>query len=391
MCLSARTGVEDPILLKCNRCGARSGYADPITRAFSAAFAQLSLGAVPTSPLAFDGIKWADFRAADCKTEGDWMRYWTRVGLLQYKSQSHSALHHDSCFKKGLVCRYKCPHIPCEEPSFKPGTFLCVAEPPFTRDLRESVRVLYVEFGVLAPERRKIRAINILDKRRDPFSFITTSNNPIAAITRANNNIRYVRDHHMSVYLGMYLTKSKRVSTDATADSIAAIMKYQSRRAVKRMTDAKDIPAGVRAEQCAASDVKEIIVNTKFKDGLGMMQCAVRGRTAGEAVGAQMAAYLILGGRVFQFSHDFAPMPLAQAYDYLQGNTIRAVVGRKGGVFSSFMDYAFRPDELNSMCWYEYLSHYRLAKKPKQRKSDNKNDANDGTYCDAYDKRMYPR
>lgn len=231
--------------------------------------------------------------------------------------------------------------------------------------LNASVCVLLV-FDKLE-NRRVLKAINLTDKRRAPFSFMTTSNSAISCVTRSNNNIRPVRDHHMSLYLGMYLTKSKRESSDSTSDTIAAIVKYLNRKDAPSVAGDQNHASGSTNTSSSSSSSRDSVPADRdaFRSGLGLMQCAVRGRTAGEAIGAQMAAYLVLGGHCFEFSHEFTALPLRQAYALLKGDDINGSVGANGTVYVTYNDYRCRPDELEDMTWYEYSAQYKMVKKSK--------------------------
>jgi hypothetical protein len=171
----------------------------------------------------------------------------------------------------------------------------------------------------------------------------------------------------MSLYLGMYLTKSKRESSDSTSDVIAAIVKYVNRRAVSSVAgDQNNTPGANLPSSVIPSSAGNLAVPANrdaFRSGLGLMQCAVRGRTAGEAVGAQMAAYLVLGGHCFEFSHEFTVLPLRQALALLKGEQIHASIGPNGKLFVTYNDYRFRPNQLEEMNWYEYSSQYKTVKK----------------------------
>ena len=91
-----------------------------------------------------------------------------------------------------------------------------------------------------------------------------------------------------------------------------------------------------------------------------------------EAVAAQPAALFLLKGTSFIFSHEFAPLPVNQGVAYLEGKSIRATLGNAKYFKSSVLDYANRPSELESVCWYEFLSEYAVVPVKKKRKTQER-------------------
>ena len=104
-----------------------------------------------------------------------------------------------------------------------------------------------------------------------------------------------------------------------------------------------------------------------FTHGLSEMMSAVRGLSAPLSVASQACAYWLLDGRTFESSHESALLPVEQAVSYLSGDPIRVLVGIRGVILASILDYVYRSSvaPFDQMCWYEYLMKYtiRLGKK----------------------------
>ena len=68
----------------------------------------------------------------------------------------------------------------------------------------------------------------------------------------------------------------------------------------------------------------------------------IHAATSGETIGAPMASFTLIGGKVFEMSQETAILPLNQALAFLRKEDIHASVSRNGTIYASIHDYAFR-------------------------------------------------
>ena len=179
------------------------------------------------------------------------------------------------------------------------------------------------------------------------YMYLTAGNIDLAHSFMCNLNVSYIKNSLLSLYLAGYQTKVSKENSNAIKKALGNALRHFHRS--RQNEDAGGEPRAA------------------FSEGLGRVCSALRGHTGDEAVGAQMAAFLLQGRNVFEYSHDFAYLPLAQGLAFLYGHGIStsfSVSTRSGersfrvpGVF----DYVYRPVELSGLSWWDFLEWYELV------------------------------
>lgn len=104
----------------------------------------------------------------------------------------------------------------------------------------------------------------------------------------------------------------------------------------------------------------------------------IHASTSGETIGAPMAAYTLLGGKIFRMSHDTAVLPLNQALAFLKREELYASLSRGGTVYASIYDYVYRNNtdpRIERMNYWEFTATQQLCPLSKH----NQNEPSTGT------------
>ena len=120
------------------------------------------------------------------------------------------------------------------------------------------------------------------------------------------------------------------------------------------------------------------IARSEFSKGLGKLCSAVHAQTGDEIIGGQMAAHLLCGGHIFNFSHQFATIAPMSGVGVLQEDEIQGNLLANGKFANGALDYFYRPRDLDNMDWWSFVSQTELvpksAKKSKESKDNSDSD-----------------
>ena len=278
----------NPESLKCTACGAAYGAQDVLLRAITNGFDRLNLGPFPDITMSrsdivqsFERIKWA-IQIDSSVQRPEAVNHDARLlrnAAIWYDNNAHDPRHRLSCYKKGAsACRYHVPHISVKETNIS------------------------LEVG----DNGEVSGL-IIDSKRSPANmYITPGNASIMETLFCNNNVQYVKNCKLSLYYAAYHTKVSKENSNAVGRALHSALRHLNRGEQRNVDDG------------APS-------RTPFADGMGRLLSAVRAHTSCEVVGAQLAAYLLLGHEVFRFSHQFSVLPIAQGVAYLNGKPLHTV------------------------------------------------------------------
>jgi hypothetical protein len=268
-------------------------------------------------------------------------------------SNMHAVDHRPTCFKKTGAkekngCRFKIPHLPCDECGFD---------------------------QVIGADGRLI-GIRVDTRRRVLFLYLTPFNAELSHVFRSNNNIQYVRDSKTGFYIAMYMTKQKKEHTLGFLGAIQRLdshfqrMARETQRAAGHSSSAEAVPRP--APPMANANVR--LPNELFRSFLGALRSGVRGLTDENVVCGQVAAFLLLNEELLFCSHEFVAMRPESMIEYLCTGQLNVTITRNRRSNSAIMDYMYRPASLEKYSWYEFLSRFKtipLPKtKPKQKNSE---------------------
>ena len=107
-----------------------------------------------------------------------------------------------------------------------------------------------------------------------------------------------------------------------------------------------------------------------FSEGLSRILSAIHANVNANIISPTLSHFIATVGSRFLFSHETAPLLLAQMEDYLDGKnisfTLRATKGETSKLWadSQVYDIIFRPDSLENTCYYEFVSEYTVQNLP---------------------------
>jgi hypothetical protein len=180
--------------------------------------------------------------------------------------------------------------------------------------------------------------------------YVTQCNLAMLAVLQCNCHCAYIQDAKSGFYCVAYSLKANVEVSQMLTNTENGLIKFLNKEKLKANPRASGPSLG-RALLCSA-----IYHNTK-----------------GQVVASQMSAILLLKDKdVFEYSHDFAAVPLAQALAFLENRSIRATIGKNGVIKALTYDYAFRNTVLETMNFWDYRE--RLDTFPKSQSKNKKNE-----------------
>jgi hypothetical protein len=222
------------------------------------------------------------------------------------------------------------------------------------------------------------KIITLTVKRRPAYVYMSLNSNALTGMTLCNTHVSMVRDARLTYYICAYQTKSHseelnvflsvvnefkrhKERVDAVENDVAALA-ATIRRQLEMCTDAAQA-AELR------SRLAKCTPRTDYSRGVGHLLSGVRARSGDEVIPSQMAAFLILGGHVYSYSDEFAPLPVAQSVAFLKGQPYTARVLRRGRLSATINDYAHRPPlpQFDNMHQWQFVSEYMVQKIAKNR------------------------
>lgn len=223
--------------------------------------------------------------------------------LMKMMVQRHLPNHTSTCKSP---CRYKAPFAPCKE-----------------------TKIVIDESGTVDVRLRRSQYRIWIAQGSDDLSEV---------MGFCNNFVQYVKDFKIAYYYGAYQTKSKKQN----AGSLAAVVQAATRYITRRPGDTR--PAYAR--------------------GLGLMMACIMSHTRGEIVGSPLAAYLLLGNNIFDYSHPIVRLPLSQGKSWLlnKATPLRISIATTGALRNgTVLDYVHRPQELEALSWWEFVRDFELV------------------------------
>ena len=181
-----------------------------------------------------------------------------------------------------------------------------------------------------------------------------------ALLTRifgCNNNIQYVYNQLLGFYMGMYASKGSKEGADSLKHAVEGFVKVLEKQKMRDREIARLLAAGIVPPQ------KEVL--SEFAQGLRMMHGAWSNHTRSEQIGAPRAAFFVLGYDGWISSRGTVHLAPAAAEAMLLGRALRHTTTSKGSATPPVVDYVFRPEFLEHLCWLEFVRDYERVRLPK--------------------------
>ena len=150
--------------------------------------------------------------------------------------------------------------------------------------------------------------------------FMSQFSPEISAAISCNTNIQWVYDAAICYYWTGYSTKHAGVAVTRIKTMLEHVKLY-----LKKTTNTIENKRHV------------------FKRGMGVLASAVYSNTGKNQICSQMAAFYLLGGDRFIYSHRFAPLILDQVLDYLNGKAMAVTLDINNKPCERLSRYVFRP------------------------------------------------
>ena len=173
------------------------------------------------------------------------------------------------------------------------------------------------------PDPLEIVAMRVHHKRRLPHIYIAQTCPDLLSAFMSNSFVKYVDDNRLAYYLTAYASKAQM---DANALWKAA----------------QDLLDRLAARQ------EQSMPNDPHAKGFKALLLSVFSHMGQVIVAAPKAGWFLLGHSSYEFSHDFADMPVAQAVALLKGEEVHGIVVNKQ-LRAASVDYKFRPEQLGNL------------------------------------------
>ena len=338
---------KHPLLLECVECKERTTPAEQRSLVLQQALAEAGYNGedLPSSREELVQLKWNGMpfkRYGDDSKEG---RLHALLGcLIGGAQQSHKPTHHATCLKSRKAtlsgcCRANSPACSNEDTKVEP-VYACSSHPDASPSETKEGQDGSCDAPRLCSEcssPMKIVSFKI-SLRRDPAStWVAAYNVTLGDCCGCNCNVQYCKNCIVSLYAGMYGTKSTKENTESLANAVNS-----ATRTVARLELDPSLPSN----------------ETDFKKGLALLNSAWRGHTKSEVVGCPRAGLLCLDMDLAWFmSHECVNLYPTAMRDLL--------LGQPSGFFASAnsrvrvpqaKDYFYRPsclEELDPLAFFE--------------------------------------
>ena len=242
----------------------------------------------------------------------------------------HDDKHRFTCSKSAKARRTGCCRFDMPKPPFDhtrvsrhehkaQGSFSDDSDDPEAGDIDENMRYsLNVARSVLC-------------------MWLVQHNAAVSVACCCNNNVRYVINASVSMYLALYSSKRTHENKESMDWCISNVA-----RKLKQLDD----------------ESESGIAMTPFSKGLRLLSAAWYGRTQCEEVGGQLAALFLLGRGSHMHSHDFASCGVGHLISILTGKSTVGMIGRKGSVVAHVLDYLHRPDSCEHLSIMHFVAEW---------------------------------
>ena len=166
-------------------------------------------------------------------------------------------------------------------------------------------------------------------------------------------------------YVTLYQTKHNQKEESCTYHNICLALSKRIKRQQEQLTKEREDGTVVTEE-----------VSPDFGEGLSRMLSSLYGHTSSNVLSATMSRKLLSHGSRFQYSHEFAAIPLKHLLQWLAGDDnllfkLRRVShsdGEYGHVQDIYINnMMYRPSELEHVSLYEMVSTYVMKKMSKKK------------------------
>ena len=420
---------SDPAVLECSHCKEHYGCRTMLRRAISAALVDAGLPPLPTETHLLkqqvDEYRWT-LQADPSRYPIGEEKHTAIMALLQSQVNLHSACHTNTCAKKcNGVCRFKIPYLHAAIE----GVFIEQdEEKKHTLELqfKRSVANIYT-----APFNRYVSALflsntNMQFVKNQLIAFYISvymtktcqaSNDAILSAERSLKS--YLERRHTREQTGLSTTVTPSPAPSLTIDvlsiqssdtsfssttsnmsSSSSIMRAPVYIGSTSATSASSVCVPVAAgsspllstscsstfEEDASKTVNAPISSSSSsspgnlrQQGIGILQSAAYNFTKYDAIAAPLAAYLLLGGSLFHYSHDFSPLPFRQGVEFLENKPVQTLVDNDHRPSTAVLDYLCRSSILETTSWYRFCQRYEVRRKSKKKKTGKTKDQKDGS------------
>jgi len=180
----------------------------------------------------------------------------------------------------------------------------------------------------------------MLKYKRKPVDVYTTEYDPFiaAAVGCCNTHIRYAYDMNFARYISCYSAKKRRDTQKCVLDTLTNVSR--------------------KLEHIKTSD------KSNFSKGLSLLSAGWWGKSRGDPVSANLAAYFLLGNASHVASHKFCNVGVSNALDILCDNdTVSYAMSSSGAaVIPNILDYIHRPNHLESVCQLDFMRDYERVR-----------------------------
>ena len=186
--------------------------------------------------------------------------------------------------------------------------------------------------------------------KRDPCSaWISDYNLLIGSCFGSNHNIQYVLNCLISLYAGMYGTKSCKENAESLEGAVGSIM----RTLVKL-----DL-------QASRDDVDDDNDANRFSRGLRMLNAGWRGLSGSEVIGSPRAAlFLLSADYAWLKSHDCVNFAPTVCRDLMLNKPVIWVAAANGTITLRALDYMHRPHELEALDPLSFFENWQVLHCP---------------------------
>lgn len=209
---------------------------------------------------------------------------------------------------------------------------------------------------------------NLRLKRHPLCMWLAKHNSTVSMVFNCNNNVQYV----LSAYIAKYASKpTNEINSSAACAAGAVVRKIQRLQTTEANTGTTP---------------------TAFSKGLRLLHSGWHAYSSNAVIGAQRAAMFLLGHGSHAMSHDFVSTGVSNAIRYLESENQMMLISNFGSSVPTFLDYIYRPTELNRHCYLGFMSLYKRCKLPKRSAAAQNKDNETAKYLHKCQKilRRYP-
>jgi hypothetical protein len=199
--------------------------------------------------------------------------------------------------------------------------------------------------------------VSFLLRRAPGSAWMPQCSSLLTRVFGCNNNVQYVYNQLLGFYMGMYASKSSKENADSHDKAVEGFSKVCERQAQIDENNQRLVNAGVIPPP--SSTVSE------FTKGLRRLHAAWSSHTNTEQVGAPRAALFNLGYDGWLASRDSATLAPNAAIAHLLGEPLYHNTNSFGSSTPLVLDYIFRPEILEPLCWLEFVRNYERVRLPK--------------------------